>query len=88
MCLWFLITVLAGTGAPGQELSSGRVAAFQFGAPTSAARTGFTKVTTEDVFAAEKGYGFQATQGLTVSDRGGSAIVLPEIHRLDVRCLR
>jgi hypothetical protein len=59
-------------------LSSGRVAAFQFGTPISATRIGFIKVTTEDVFVAEKGYGFQATQGLTAFDRGGSAIVLPE----------
>ncbi|MDI9434044.1 MAG: hypothetical protein QM570_20190 [Planctomycetota bacterium] len=78
MWLWFFVAALAGTGALGQELSSGRVAALQFGTPTSATRTGFTKVTTEDVFVAGKGYGFQATQGLMAFDRGGSAIVLPE----------
>ena len=62
MWLWLCVTVLAGMGASGPELkvapgSSPRgvtaigqgaeVAAFQFGTPTSAARVGFTKVTTE-----------------------------------------
>ncbi len=93
MWWWLLVAVLAGAGAsaresPGaRELSSGRVVTgrptaevvkFQFGTPTSAARAGFTKVTTEDVFTAEKGYGFSSTQGLTAFDRGGAAIVLPE----------
>jgi hypothetical protein len=84
MWLWICIAALTGIGAIGQEpptaenLSSGRVAAFQFGTPTSATRAGFTKVTTEDVFTAERGYGFHATQGLMAFDRGGAAIVLPE----------
>ena len=84
MWLWLLVAALPCAGASGQkpptanDLSSSRVVAFQFGTPTSATRTGFTKVTTEDVFTAEKGYGFQATQGSAAFDRGGSAIVLPE----------
>jgi hypothetical protein len=84
MWWWLLIAVLAGAGGSGpkpataQDLPSGRVAAFQFGTPGSARRVGFTKVATEDAFTAEKGYGFQSTQGLEAFDRGGSAIVLPE----------
>lgn len=84
MWLWLLVATLAGTGALGQDLpaakepSAGHVAMFQFGTPTSATRAGFTKVTTEDVFTADKGYGFHAAQGLAAFDRGGSAIVLPD----------
>jgi len=84
MWLWLLVATLAGAGAPGQELpkarelSSSRVVAFQFGTPTSAARMGFTKVTTEAAFTTERGYGFQSTQGLVAFDRGGSAIALSE----------
>ena len=54
------------------------VARFCFGTPTSVTRAGFTKVTTEDVFTPEKGYGFQSAQGLQAFDRGGSKTELPE----------
>ncbi len=90
MWLWLLAVVLAGTGEksaavndppPGGVATNRQaaiVARFQFGTPTSAARVGFTKVTVTEAFTSEKGYGFQSTQGLVASDRGGSAIVLPE----------
>ena len=55
-----------------------KVAAFQFGTPTSVTRTGFVKVTVNDVFTPEKSYGFQSTEGLLCYDRGGSEIALPE----------
>ncbi len=56
----------------------GDVLKFTFGTPTSVTRAGFVKVTTEDAFTAEKGYGFQSARGLVAYDRGGSGIVLPE----------
>ena len=54
------------------------VARFCFGTPTSVTRAGFTKVTVEDVFTPEKGYGFQSAQGLQAFDRGGSKIEWPK----------
>jgi hypothetical protein len=54
------------------------VAKFCFGTPTSAAGTGFAKVTTNDVSTPEKGYGFQSAQGLEAFDRGGSRIEQPK----------
>jgi hypothetical protein len=49
-----------------------------FGTPTSVTRTGFVKVTVNDVFTPEKGYGFQSTEGLLEYDRGGSEIARPK----------
>jgi len=61
------------TGAQDQT-----VARFSFGTPTSVTRAGFTKVTVQDGFTPEKGYGFQATQGLLAYDRGGATVERPE----------
>jgi hypothetical protein len=55
-----------------------KVARFQFGTADSASHAGFVKVTTEEAFTPEKGYGFQWTQGLMAFDRGGSQIVSPK----------
>ncbi len=60
------------------DREAAKVAKFTFGTPTSVTRTGFVKVTVNDVFTPEKGYGFQSTQGLMTFDRGGSEIVLPK----------
>ena len=68
-----LVTLLPFAGAQGAE-----VACFAFGSPTSVTRAGFVKVTPTDAFSAEKGYGFEATEALLASDRGGSAVKLPE----------
>jgi hypothetical protein len=46
------------------DQTTARVAAFQFGTPDSATRAGFTKITIKDAYTAEKGYGFESTQGL------------------------
>ncbi len=54
------------------------VARFQFGTADSVPHAGFAKVTTEEAFTPEKGYGFESTQGLTAFDRGGSQIVSPK----------
>jgi len=71
----------ATNAAPG-EAAADRQAAdltrFSFGTPTSVTRRGFTKVTVEDAFRPEKGFGFQSTQGLLAYDRGGSEIVRPK----------
>ncbi len=61
---------------PGRDAAE--VARFQFGTADSVRHTGFVKVTTEEAFTPEKGYGFQSTQGLTAFDRGGSQIVSPK----------
>jgi len=66
------------SGDAGVKRQAVRVAAFQFGTPTSAARAGFTKVTIGEAFTPEKGYGFQSTQDLKAFDRGGSEITLPK----------
>jgi glycosyl hydrolase family 123 len=58
-------------------LQDADVARFAFGTPTSVTRAGFVKVTSKDIFTAEKGYGFQSAKGLLEYDHGGSAIVLP-----------
>lgn len=55
-----------------------KVVRFAFGTPTSVTRAGFTKVTAEDRFTPEKGYGFQSNQRLQAFDRGGSKIELPK----------
>jgi len=55
-----------------------RVRTFAFGTPTSVMRDGFTKVTPNDAFTPEKGYGVQSTQELRAFDRGGSKIELPK----------
>lgn len=60
------------------NLHSAKVVTFTFGTPTSVTRTGFVKVTVNDVFTAQKGYGFKSTQGLVAYDRGGSEIVRPK----------
>jgi hypothetical protein len=54
------------------------VAMFCFGTPTSVTRAGFAKVTTQDVFTPERGFGFQSAQKLRAFDRGGSKIELPK----------
>jgi hypothetical protein len=51
---------------------------FTFGTANSVTRSGFAKVTIQDTFTAEKGYGFQSTQDLEAFDRGGSEITLPK----------
>jgi len=59
-------------------LLDAKVVKFTFGTPTCVTRTGFVKVTVNDVFTPEKGYGFQSTQGLVAYDRGGFEIVRPK----------
>jgi hypothetical protein len=41
-------------------------------------RAGFTKVTVQDLFNSEKGYGFQTTEGLLGYDRDGAVIERPK----------
>jgi len=53
------------------------VARFTFGTPTSVIRSGFTKVTVQDAFLAERGYGFETTGDLLAHDRGGATIERP-----------
>jgi hypothetical protein len=57
---------------------SAAVAKFCFGTPTSVSRAGFTKITVQDAFTAEKGYGFESTPGLRAFDRGGAKIESPK----------
>lgn len=91
--LWLLIGVLAIVAASIQKLSAAnalppsglainrqaaKVAAFQFGTPTSITRAGFAKVTDKDTFTPQKGYGFQSTEGLLGFARGGSEIARPK----------
>ena len=64
--------------AESSEREAGKVARFQFGTADSVRHAGFVKVTTEQAFTPEKGYGFQSTQGLMAFDRGGSQIVSPK----------
>ena len=54
------------------------VAKFTFGTPASVTRAGFTKVTVNDKFTPEKGFGFDSTQGLLALDRGGWEITRPK----------
>jgi hypothetical protein len=67
---------------PGSRLAvtpqNGSVAKFCFGMPGSVTRTGFTKVTVEDAFSPEKGYGFRSGKELEALDRGGSKIERPK----------
>jgi hypothetical protein len=70
MVLCALAVSLAG--AQGQT-----VARFTFGTPGSITRAGFTKVTVQDAFTPEKGYGFQSTGDLLALDRGGATIERP-----------
>lgn len=60
------------------NLQGAKVVKFTFGTPTSVTRTGFVKVTVNDVFTPQKGYGFQSTEGLLGYDRGGSEIARPK----------
>ncbi len=62
------------TAAP----SGTNLASVAFGTPTSVTRPGFTKVTVQDVFTPEKGFGFQSIRGLLAYDRGGSRIARPD----------
>ena len=50
---------------------------FAFGTPDSVTCNGFTKATVDDLFTAEKGYGFQSAKGLQAFNRGGSKVELP-----------
>ena len=50
---------------------------FAFGTPDSVTRDAFTKVTVEDLFTPEKGYGFESVTELRAFDRGGSKVELP-----------
>ena len=73
-CIW--VTALsAGFLA---RANAGEVLAFSFGTPASVTRAGFTKVTVNDAFTPEKGYGFESTEGLLAFDRGGSEIERPK----------
>src|ERR1043165_601256 len=78
-CVLLLLAVMnaADSRSRGQE-NNPKVARFVFGTPESVLRPGFVKVTVKDGFTAEKGYGFESTQGLEAFDRGGSEIVLPK----------
>lgn len=64
--------------AESSEREAGEVARFQFGTADSVRHASFVKVTTEEAFTPEKGYGFESTQGLMAFDRGGSRIVSPK----------
>lgn len=66
--------VAAGKGSP----APAPVRKFAFGTPTSVTRAGFTKVSVEDAFTMQKGYGFQSTNGLLAFDRGGAEIARPQ----------
>src|ERR1051326_7939528 len=72
-----LVTLLAAmvvaTGAFGAP-----VARFTFGTPTSVVRPGFTRVTVQDTFSPQRGYGFQTVEGLVAYDRGGSHVERPQ----------
>lgn len=78
VCLLFLAMSPCVMSARGAQTPGPKVWKFAFGPPGSATRAGFTKVTAKDVFAPERGYGFQAGQGLTAFDRGGSEIARPK----------
>ena len=58
------------------NLDGAKVIKYTFGTQSSVTPTGFVKVTVNDVFTSEKGYGFRSTEGLSAYDRGGSEIVL------------
>jgi hypothetical protein len=73
-----LLASLAGLSPAVSSASEGKVWKFSFGTPTSVTRAGFTKVTVEDAFTPQKGYGFRSTEGLRAIDRGGSKIESPE----------
>ena len=75
MCIG-LVTGAAWAAAT--ETPQDGVLKFTFGTPTSATRSGFVKVTAEEAFTPEKGYGFQSARGLAAYDRGGSEIVLSQ----------
>lgn len=70
MLLTLLLQVVPVWGAP--------IARFTFGTPESITRAGFTRVTVNDAFTTERGYGFDTTQGLLAFDRGGAAIARPK----------
>jgi len=54
------------------------VVRFTFGTLPSITRDGFTKVTVEDAFTPEKGYGFEHVRDLLAHDRGGATVERPE----------
>ena len=70
--------MLLAPSLPFADAQDAEVARFTFGTPTSVTRAGFTKVTVQDAFTPERGYGFQATGDLLARDYGGSAITRPE----------
>ena len=87
--LCFLLTAWAGLAVENQPQSAephraaaaqrqAAVSTFAFGTVTSVTRAGFSKATIKDTFSAEKGYGFQSTEGLLDYDRGGAEIVRPK----------
>ncbi len=63
---------------PSSAANAQTIRQFTFGTPDSFTRAGFTKVTVKDAFTAEKGYGFESTDGLLAFDRGGSQIERPK----------
>jgi hypothetical protein len=67
----------AGSGVA-THLRDAKVVKFAFGTPASVTRSGFVKVTVDDVFTPDKGYGFESAEGLAAYDRGGSEIVRPK----------
>ena len=73
-----MLAAAAAWAAPAGNPPGPAVRTFCFGTPTSVTRAGFIKVTPADAFTAEKGYGFQSTQGLLSYDRGGAEILRPK----------
>ena len=71
--LWFVgaAILMSQTEVTVATLSQGEVTKFTFGTPASVTRAGFTKVTANDKFTPDKGFGLDRTEGLLALDRGG-----------------
>lgn len=72
-----LMCVLFAVGAPFASAQGQMTALFTFGTPDSVTRPGFTKVTTQDAYTPEKGFGFERVGDLLARDYGGSAVTRP-----------
>jgi hypothetical protein len=70
--VWFVLYL------PLAQAQNRNVACFTFGPPESISRAGFTKVTVQDTFTPERGYGFRNTADLLAYDRGGAKIERPQ----------
>ncbi len=74
----FALIALLALRVPAAQAQPQAVSRFTFGTPASITRAGFTKVTVQDAFSPEKGYGFESTRGLLAYDRGGATVERPK----------